>query len=193
MDNTGKGQWFVLHTLSGQENRVRENIESQIKLEDPSIPVYEVLIPTEKVVEVKNGVKKETKRKLFPGYVFCRMDLYKEDASEGDNKNEAVWTFINGVQGVISFSCGGNEPMPMSDEEIGIWINGPDQRDETVRPAVTYQIGDHVRITDGPLESSTGVVSAVDAEQGKLRLTVPIFGRANLIEVELWQVERDEE
>ena len=189
MDNAGKGQWFVLHTLSGQENRVIENIESQIKLGDPSIPVYEVLIPTEKLVEVKNGKKKETKRKLFPGYVFCRMDLYREDGE----RNEAVWTFIHGVQGVISFSCGGNDPMPMSEEEIGIWINGPDQKEEMVRPAVTYQIGDHVRIKEGPLESSTGVVSAVDPEQGKLKLTVPIFGRANLIEVELWQVERDEE
>lgn len=189
MDNTGKGQWFVLHTLSGQENRVRENIEGQIKLEDPSIPVYEVLIPTEKLVEVKNGVKKETRRKLFPGYVFCRMELYKEDGE----RNEFVWTFIHSVQGVITFSCGGDNPMPMSDDEIGIWINGPDQKEDAVRPAITYQVGDHVRITDGPLESSTGVVSAVDAEQGKLKLTVPIFGRYNVIEVELWQVERDEE
>jgi transcriptional antiterminator NusG len=81
----------------------------------------------------------------------------------------------------------------MSDDEIGIWINGPDQQEDAVRPAITYQIGDHVRITDGPLESSTGVVSAVDPEQGKLKLTVPIFGRYNTIEVELWQVERDEE
>ena len=161
MDNTGKGQWFVLHTLSGQENRVRENIEGQIKLEDPSIPVYEVLIPTEKLIEVKNGVKKETKRKLFPGYVFCRMALYREN---GDR-----------------------------DEEIGTWINMPEEDAAAARPAVTYQIGDRVRIKDGPFENFTAAVGGVDAEHGKLKLTVSIFGRSTPIEVEFWQVERDEE
>ena len=189
MDNTGKGQWFVLHTLSGQENRVRENIEGQIKLDDPSIPVYEILIPTEKLIEVKNGVKKETRRKLFPGYVFCRMELYKEN---GD-RNESVWTFIHGVRGVITFSCGGDHPMPMSDEEIGTWINVPEEDEATARPAVTYQIGDRVRIKDGPFETFTAAVGGVDAEHGKLKLTVSIFGRSTPIEVEFWQVERDEE
>ena len=112
-----KGQWYILHTLSGQENRVRENIESQIKLGDPLIPVYDVLIPIEKVIEVKNGVKREIKRKFFPGYVFVRMDLYTED----DQLNETVWHFIHGVQGVISFSGGtGTRPLPISKEEIEI-------------------------------------------------------------------------
>lgn len=184
-----KGQWYILHTLSGQENRVRENIESQIKLGDPLIPVYDVLIPIEKVIEVKNGVKREIKRKFFPGYVFVRMDLYTDD----DQLNETVWHFIHGVQGVISFSGGtGTRPLPISKEEIEIWVNPP-KEDEKIRPSVQYQIGDHVRIKDGPFENFTAVVGGIDAEHGKLKLSVSIFGRSTPIEVEFWQVEREEE
>ena len=182
-------RWFVVHTYSGYENKVASNITTVVENRKMQDQIFEVRIPTETVTEIKDDKVREIERKLFPGYVFCRMELYKEDGE----RNEFVWTFIHSVQGVITFSCGGDNPMPMSDEEIGIWINGPDQQEDAVRPAVTYQIGDHVRITDGPLESSTGVVSAVDAEEGKLKLTVPIFGRYNTIEVELWQVERDEE
>lgn len=105
MDNTA-GQWYVLHTLSGQENRVRENIEKQIKMEDASLPVYEVLIPTEQITEVKNGKKTTVKRKFFPGYVLVRMELYDADGKLDEN----TWHFIHGIQGVISFSGGGENP-----------------------------------------------------------------------------------
>lgn len=186
MDNTA-GQWYVLHTLSGQENRVRENVEKQIKMEDASLPVYEVLIPTEQITEVKNGKKTTVKRKFFPGYVLVRMELYDADGKLDEN----TWHFIHGIQGVISFSGGGEKPMPMSQEEIDIWINHPA---EQPRPpaAVPGEVGETVRIKDGPFENFSGVIVEIDPERGKLKLMVSIFGRSTPVEVEFWQVEREE-
>ena len=188
-----KGQWFVVHTLSGKENKVREKIESQIRLADASIPVYEVLIPTEKVAEIKNGKKTTVNRKIFPGYVYVRMDLYDEN---GD-LNEKAWYFVQEVQGVISFLGGGDRPTCLSSAEVEDLMRQTEEVAEN-GPAVAkipsyISIGATVRITDGPFANCEGVIEEIDAERGKLKLMVSIFGRSTPVEQEFWQVGPDED
>jgi len=188
-----KGQWFVVHTLSGKENKVREKIESQIRLADASIPVYEVLIPTEKVAEIKNGKKTTVNRKIFPGYVYVRMDLYDEN---GD-LNEKAWYFVQEVQGVISFLGGGDRPTCLSSAEVEDLMRQTEEVAED-GPAVVkipsyIFIGATVRITDGPFANFEGVIEEIDAERGKLKLMVSIFGRSTPVEQEFGQVGPDED
>ena len=188
-----KGQWFVVHTLSGKENKVREKIESQIRLADASIPVYEVLIPTEKVAEIKNGKKKTVNRKIFPGYVYVRMDLYDENGV----LNEKAWYFVQEVQGVISFLGGGDRPTCLSSAEVEDLMRQTEEVAED-GPAVVkipsyIFIGATVRITDGPFANFEGVIEEIDAERGKLKLMVSIFGRSTPVEQEFGQVGPDED
>ena len=194
-----KGQWFIVHTLSGKENKVREKIESQIRLADASIPVYEVLIPTEKVTEIKNGKKKTNNRKIFPGYVYIRMDLYDENGE----LNEKAWSFVQGVQGVISFigsyymENGAPRVNPLSTAEVEDLMRQTEEVAENA-PAVAkipsyISIGATVRITDGPFSNFEGVIEEIDAERGKLKLMVSIFGRSTPVEQEFWQVGPDED
>ena len=188
-----KGQWFVVHTLSGKENKVREKIESQIRLADASIPVYEVLIPTEKVAEIKNGKKTTVNRKIFPGYVYVRMDLYDENGA----LNEKAWYFVREVQGVISFIGGGDRPACLSPSEVEDLMRQTEEVAEN-GPAVAkipsyISIGATVRITDGPFSNFEGVIEEIDAERGKLKLMVSIFGRSTPVEQEFWQVGPDED
>ncbi len=183
-----KGQWFVLHTLSGYEKRVKENIEKQMQLEDSTLPVYEVLIPMERVSEIKNGKRTYADRKFFPGYVLIRMDLYKEDNS----LNEKAWYFIRDIQGVISFIGGGDRPQPLSASEVKDLMRQIVSPEEKAKPKIQYEIGETVRIKDGAFENFEGVIEEIDAERGKLKLMVSIFGRSTPVELEFWQVGREE-
>lgn len=182
------GQWYVLHTLSGQENKVRETIEKQIQKEDASLPVYEVLIPTEKVSEIKKGKRTTTTRKFFPGYVLVRMNLYKED----NTLDERAWYFIREVQGVIGFIGGGERPQPLSQYEVDDLIRQTVAPEEKAKPKIQYEIGETVRIRDGAFENFEGVIEEIDSERGKLKLMVSIFGRSTPVELEFWQVGREE-
>ena len=188
-----KGQWYVLHTLSGQENRVKEKLDNQIRLADESIPVYEVLVPIEKVTEIKNGKKTVVRRKIFPGYAYVRMDLYKEDGE----LNEAAWYFVRGVQGVISFVGGTDRPVSLSPSEVeDLLRQSEDVSDKDVTEAKVPSfvfIGATVRIIDGAFANFEGVIEEIDVEHGKLKLMVSIFGRSTPVELEFWQVGPDEE
>lgn len=183
-----KGQWFVLHTLSGYEKRVKENIEKQMQLEDSTLPVYEVLIPMERVSEIKNGKRTYADRKFFPGYVLIRMDLYKDDNS----LNEKAWYFIRDIQGVISFIGGGDRPQPLSESEVKDLMRQIVSPEEKAKPKIQYEIGETVRIKDGAFENFEGVIEEIDVERGKLKLMVSIFGRSTPVELEFWQVGREE-
>lgn len=183
------GQWFVIHTLSGQENKVRDTIQRQIEIADEAIPVYEAYIPIEKVSEVRKGKKITTTRKFFPGYILVRMDLY----SPVDGAiNEPVWYYIRNIQGVIGFIGGGHNPVPISEAEVAELFrqNGPEE--EKIKPKIMYEIGESVRIKDGAFENFEGTVEEIDNERGKLKLLVSIFGRSTPVELEFWQVGRDE-
>ena len=183
-----RGQWFVIQTLSGKENKVRDALQRQLVSEDAKdIPVYEVAIPTEKVSEVRQGKKYTTTRKIFPGYILIRMDLYKPETSE---INEAAWYFVRNTQGIIGFIGGSNNPVPLAPDEITNLFR-KEEAEEKARPKVLFEIGEIVRINSGAFDNFEGAIEEIDNERGKLKLMVSIFGRSTPVELEFWQVNRD--
>jgi transcription termination/antitermination protein NusG len=183
-----KGEWFVIHTLSGRENRVRDTIERESGLKDDDFPVYEAFIATEKISEVKQGKKRTITRKLFPGYIWVRMDLYDVETRK---LNEDAWYFIRNIQGIIGFVGSNDKPVPLSEQEVADVMNIADGEDVATRPKIEYEIGEVVRIRDGAFENFEGNVEEIDQERGKLKLMVSIFGRSTPVELEFWQVERE--
>jgi transcription termination/antitermination protein NusG len=178
-------QWFVLHTLTGQEAKVKDSIDRRLDKDEMRDLLDEVLIPTEKVSEVKKGVKSTITRKFFPGYVLAHMQLYDENRQIIDK----VWYFIREIPGVIGF-IGGEKPAPLRPEEVEVLLYQMKEKEEKVKPKVVYEPGETVKITDGPFMNFTGVVEEVDSERGKLKVSVAIFGRSAPVELEYWQVER---
>ena len=180
-----RSQWFVIHTLSGQEQKVKESIEKRIKTEEMGDFVKEVLVPMEKVVEVRNQKKTVSTRKLWPGYVFVDMVLLDEN----NRIIEKPWYLIKETQGVIGF-VGGEPPTPTPAEEVESIKNQISASEEHEKPKVSFEVGETVKVADGPFQNQTGVVEEIDPERGKLRVSVTIFGRATPVELEYWQVER---
>ena len=178
-------QWFVLHTLTGQEQKVKRSIEARVRIEEMGEYIGEVVIPTEKVSEVKNGVKTTVTRKFFPGYVLINLSLY----DEARNVMEPTWRFLKETSGVIGF-IGGERPMPLSTAEVDAIVNQAAEKKEKVKPKVQFEPGETVKITDGPFMSFNGTVDEVDPDRGKLKVSVAIFGRSAPVELEYWQVER---
>ena len=180
-----RSQWFVIHTLSGQEQKVKENIEKRIKAEEMGDCIREVLVPMEKVAEVRSGKKTVTTRKLYPGYVFIDMILLD------DNKRviEKPWYFIRDTPGIIGF-VGGDRPTPTQPNEIESIKEQIAEGEDTEKPKVNFEVGETVKITDGPFLNFSGVIEEIEPERGKLKVTVNIFGRNTPVELEYWQVEK---
>ena len=147
--------------------------------------IGEIIIPTEKVSETKNGVKSTVTRKFFPGYVLIQLALY----DEGRQLVEPTWRFLRETPGVIGF-VGGARPMPLAAAEVDAIVNQVEAKKEKVRPKVAFEPGEMVKITDGPFMNFTGAVDEVDPDRGKLKVSVAIFGRSAPVELEYWQVER---
>ncbi len=177
--------WFVLHTLSGLEFKVKENIDRRIQIEEMGDLIEQVLIPTEKVAEVKQGKRRETTRKFYPGYVLAHMSLYNEDHSI----NERAWHFIQQTPGIIGF-VGGEKPAPLRDSEVSAILNQIEDKKEKATPKVKFDIGETIKINDGPFENFNGDVEEIDPERGRLKVSVSIFGRTAPVELEYWQVEK---
>lgn len=179
-------QWYVVHVLSGQEQKVRDNISKRIKTEEMGEYVFEVLVPTERVSEVRRGKKTETKRKFFPGYVIANMWLLNDDGGLVDK----TWYFIKETAGVINFAGTKDRPIPMRPSEVESMLAQIKEREDSVKPKIAFEVGDTVKVADGPFESQNGVVEEIDPERGKLRVSVSIFGRSTPVELEYWQVEK---
>jgi len=179
-------QWYVVHVLSGQEQKVAKRIRALIDREEMKDKIYEVLVPTEMVSEIRRGKKTESKRKFYPGYIIVNMNLLTED----NKLVEDTWYFIKEMEGVIGFAGTKDRPIPMRPREVDSMLAQIKEREESVRPAVSFEAGDSVKVADGPFESQTGVVEEIDEERGKLRVAVTIFGRSTPVELEFWQVER---
>ncbi len=178
-------QWFALHTLSGQENKVKLYIEKFKKAEELDEYIFEVLLPTEVVSEVKGGKKSTKIRKLYPGYVFIQAKLYGED---GKLINKP-WYFVKETTGVIGF-VGGDRPAALRQSEVEEIYARIEAATGKEKPKVEYAVGEEVKITDGAFASLTGRIDEVDPERGKLRVSVSIFGRFTPVELEYWQVQR---
>lgn len=148
--------------------------------------IFDVLVPTEMVSEVRRGKKTETKKKFFPGYIIVCLNLYTKD----NELVEDTWSFMQNLDGVIGFAGTKNRPIPMRPKEVESMLAQIKERQENVRPAFQFEIGDTIKVADGPFESQTGIVEEIDHEKGKLRVAVTIFGRSTPVELEYWQVEK---
>ncbi|MBM3854773.1 MAG: transcription termination/antitermination factor NusG [Verrucomicrobia bacterium] len=178
-------QWFALHTLSGQESKVKTYIEKFKKAEELDEYIFEILLPTEVVSEVKGGKKTTKVRKLYPGYVFIQAKLYGED---GKLINKP-WYFVKETTGVIGF-VGGDRPAALRQSEIEEIYARIEAASGKEVPKVQYAVGEEVKITDGAFASLSGRIDEIDPERGKLKVSVSIFGRFTPVELEYWQVQR---
>ena len=180
-----KMHWFVLHTLSGQEYKVKENVDKRLQIEEMEDLIDQILIPTEKVTEVKQGKKRETTRKFYPGYVLGHMALYNDDHSV----NARTWHFIQQTPGIIGF-VGGEKPVPLRKSEVDSILNQIEDKKEKATPKINFEQGEVIKINDGPFENFNGTVEEIEPERGKLTVSVSIFGRTAPVELEYWQVEK---
>lgn len=180
-------QWYVIHVLSGQENTVRKNIERRIATEEMGDLVFEVLVPTERVSEVKKGKKTETKRKFFPGYIIANMHLLNDEGALVDR----TWYFVQETHGVIGFAGTKNKPTPMRPREVESMLVQIKEREESVKPKIAYEVGETIKVSDGPFQNQPGVIEEIDTEKGKLLVSVTVFGRPTPVELEYWQIEKE--
>lgn len=180
-------QWFAVHTLSGQEQKVKTYIEKFRKAEELDDFIFEVLLPTEVVSEVKGGKKSVKTRKLYPGYVFVNMKLYEEG-----KVIIKPFYFVKDAAGVIGF-VGGEHPAPLRQSEIDEIKARVEAATGKEVPKVSFEVGEEVKITDGAFANLTGRVDEIDPARGKLKISVSIFGRFTPVELEYWQVQRASE
>lgn len=171
-------RWYVIHAYSGFENQVADFIKEQAEKKGLTDKVQEVLVPTEKVMTVQNGTKKESTRKFFPGYVLAKMEMTDE-----------TWYLVTKTPKVTGF-LGGKNPTPITETEANRILNQVQEGVEHVRSSVTYEIGEQVRVIDGPFASFVGTVEEVDAEKERLKVSVSIFGRATPVDLDYGQVKK---
>ena len=172
-------RWYVLHVYSGFENKVAETIKDKAAKQGLEEKVHEIMVPTEEVVEVRRGQKINTERKFFPGYVLAKLDL-----------NDQVWHMVKDTPKVTGFLGAGNKPSPITQKEAEKLMHQIQEGIERPRPSIVYDIGEEVKVTDGPFASFNGFVEEVDEDKGRLKVSVSIFGRATPVELEYSQVEK---
>jgi len=180
-------RWYAVQTLSNQEQKAKRYLDKFIEVEEMGDYIHEVLMPTEVVTEVKGGKKTSRTRKFYPGYIFIKMRLY-------DDNGELLkkpWYFVREAQGVINF-VGAEQPVPLKDSEIQGILDKVQESEGKEKPRIEYEVGEMVKITDGPFMNLDGKIESIDAERGTLKVSVSIFGRYTPVELEFWQVERSE-
>ncbi len=173
----GGPAWFVIHCYSGYENKVRHNLEQRIETMGMKDKIFDVVIPTQEEIEVRDGKRRTVERHIFPGYVLVNMVLSEES-----------WYVVRNTPGVTGFVGMGNQPTPLRPEEVSQIIKRMEADAPTVK--VTYKVGERVRIVDGPFNDFRGVVSEIDMERTKVRVMVSFFGRETPVELDFLQVEK---
>ena len=172
-------QWYVIHVYSGFEKKVADSIEEQARQSHLSDMFEVVLVPTEEVIEMRRGNKVSTERKFFPGYVLVKMEMTDES-----------WHLVKNTPKVTGFLGGRGRPYPISEAEAKRIIHQVEEGVERPKPAVTFEVGEQVRVSDGPFMSFNGLVEGVDEEKTRLKVAVSIFGRSTPVELEYSQVEK---
>jgi transcriptional antiterminator NusG len=171
-------RWYIVHAYSNFEKKVAEDIEHKAKQKGLSGDIEQIVVPTEKVVEIRRGRKVDAERKFFPGYVLVRANL-----------TDAVFSLIKNTPKVTGF-LGDSKPVPISDKEADQILHQVQEGVERPKPSVTFEIGEQVRVSDGPFASFNGFVQEVDEERARLKVEVSIFGRAVPVDLEFGQVEK---
>lgn len=172
-------QWYVAHVHSGLENKIVKDLEEQIIKKGMQDYFDQILVPTEEVVEVRKGAKVNTERKFFPGYILVKMEM-----------TDAAWHLVKSNPKVTGFLGGKNKPIPITDKEADRLLKQVQEGVEKPKPSVTFEVGEQIRVSDGPFASFTGLVEEVDEDKARLKVTVTIFGRATPIELDYTQVEK---
>jgi transcription termination/antitermination protein NusG len=172
-------RWYVIHVYSGFEKKVAQAIREQAEQKGLAERFEEILVPTEEVVEVKRGAKVSSERKFFPGYVLIKMDL-----------DDETWHLVKNTAKVTGFLGGRGRPSPISEAEAARIMRQVQEGIERPKPSITFEIGEQVRVSDGPFTSFNGVVEEVDEEKSRIKVAVSIFGRATPVELEYSQVEK---
>jgi len=178
-DESSPKKWFIIHTYSGFENKVAESLRTRAEAFGFADKIGQILIPTEELVELRNGKKVTSKRLVYPGYVLVEMEM-----------NDALWHEVKNTPRVTGFVGGGNSPVPLSADEVNQILYRQASSAERPRPKMTFEKNDSVRIVDGPFANFSGKVDEVNVERGTLRVMVTIFGRATPVELEFLQVEK---
>lgn len=173
-----RGDWYVVHTYSGYENKVRQNLEHRVDAMDVTDQIFEVVVPTQEEVEIKSGQRHSVQRKVFPGYVLVRMTMTDES-----------WSVVRNTPGVTGFVGTTARPSPLGQEEVDTILKG--MYAEAPKVSVTLALDDTVRIIDGPFSDFRGTVDDIDHERGKVKVLVSFFGRETPVTLDFLQVERE--
>ncbi|MCC8193581.1 MAG: transcription termination/antitermination protein NusG [Deltaproteobacteria bacterium] len=179
-ENTPKARWYIVHTYSGFENRVDLTIKEMMRTGQDNGLIEEVIVPTERVIELVKGEKRTSTRKFYPGYIMIRMVM-----------TDLSWHLIQSIPKVTGFVGGKNRPTPMRDSEAARILEMMEARQEQPRPKFSFERGDDVRVIDGPFSGFNGTVEDVNYDKGKLRVSVSIFGRQTPVELDFVQVSKE--
>ncbi len=172
-------KWYVVHVYSGSEKRVKETIEEQMDTKNMSSFIEEILVPTEEIFEIRKGAKVKTEKKFFPGYILIKMHMTDES-----------WHFIKSQPKVTNFLGAKGKPASLSSLEAKRLLEQITERVESPRSNVIFEIGEEVRVSDGPFQSFNGLVEEIDEDKSRLKVTVSIFGRATPVDLDFTQVEK---
>ncbi len=177
IENSEERRWYVIHTYSGYENKVKQNLEHRIDSMEMRNQIFRVIVPTEEEIEIKNGQRRTVNKKIYPGYVLVQMHMTDDS-----------WYVVRNTPGVTSFVGHGNRPTALEDDEVKTILKQMEGEAPKVR--VSYQKGQAVKITDGPFTDFEGIVDAIDHERGRVRVLVSFFGREAPVELDFLQVTR---
>jgi transcriptional antiterminator NusG len=173
-------KWYVVHTYSGFENRAKQNLEERIKNLGKVDYFSNILVPTETIVELVKGKKKTSQRKIFPGYILVQMEL-----------NEETWHIVKDTPKITGFAGDSIKPVPISEKEVDEIMSQMKEGVSKAKPKVSFNVGDNVRVIDGPFVNFIGTIEEVKHEKRKLKVLVSIFGRATPVELDFIQVEKN--
>lgn len=177
-NETREGHWYVLHTYSGYENKVKKTIESKVEARDMGDRVYEIVVPTQEEIEIRQGQRHNVMKKVFPGYVLVRMEL-----------DEETWYELRNTPGVTGFVSSQNKPVQLTEDEVQSVLKG--MATEPPKVKIQFAMGDTVRIIDGPFADFRGEIDEINNEKGKIKVLVSFFGRETPVELDFLQAERE--
>jgi transcriptional antiterminator NusG len=176
LSENGK-DWYVIHTYSGYEERVKKNLEQRVRFMDSGDEVFEVIIPTEEEVEIRGGQRRTVAKKILPGYILVQMRM-----------SDQSWNIVRNTPGVTGFVGSGGKPLPLEVEEVDQILR--QMRAETPKVKVGFRQGQSVRVTDGPFADFVGIVDEIGTDKGKVKVLLSLFGRETPVELDFLQVEK---
>jgi transcriptional antiterminator NusG len=176
--DTLEGKWYVLHTYSGYENKVKKSIENRVEALDLHERVFEIVVPTQEEIEIRGGQRHTVQRKVFPGYVLVRMQM-----------DDETWYALRNTPGVTGFVNTNNKPVPLAEGDVDKILKG--MAAEAPKVKMSFQLGDTVRIIDGPFADFRGEIDEINNEKGKIKVLVSFFGRETPVELDFLQAERE--